>query len=639
MSEVGRLWVSIGARTEELDRALQNTQQKLSGFGDSAMKVGGQFTKYATAPIVAGFALVSKAAMDLEATEAKYKTVFDGMTDVSDQFIKDFQKLTPATTAEARSMASGIQDLLVPMGFMRDEATDLTSEFMHVTGALANFNSGTHTAQDVSSAMQSAILGQYQSLAALGIQLNATTVEQKALEMGLMEAGDEMTNQIRTQVILAEVYNQSGDALEAYTEENLDAQTKMGLMKAEIVDVAAAFGQSLLPIITDVVDGIRGLVERFDGLSDTQKNTIMIIAAIVAAIGPLLIFVGLIAKGLAVVVGVLGAISAPVLIVIGVIIALIAIFKHLWDTNEEFREFVISAWETIKEAAQTIWGAITDIIETVMETIAAIKEKYGEQIAAFQAAIWDQIKNTVETVINIIAGIIKFVLALIQGDWKGAWEALKSVGETIWNYIKRTAENIFKMLQSALSVIWDLIRTAAVNAWENMKQRVIQKAQELYTSARQRLEELWNYIKGIPSQAVQWGRDIIQGLIDGIKNMAGSAIEAITGVVSGIIDAAKNLLKSDSPSKLFRDIGSDIGAGLAMGMESARGMVADASVSMTGMSGIGVSGGSTKNVSINMAGLFSGANVNIGSEQDAKSLARELYKLTATSARVQGVTI
>jgi len=292
VSTIEKLVVKIGVDTNEFNKGMANVSRNLKDTGQKMAKVGSTMTKRVTLPVVAGFAAISKAAMDLEATGAKYETVFAGMTDVVDNYIKEFQKLTPATTAEARSMASGIQDLLVPMGFMREEATAMTGEFLHVSGALANFNSGTHTSQEVVNAMQSAITGMFMPLKRLGIQLDATTVKEKAVEMGLADTKDEVTKQIEAQVILAEIYNQSGDALDAYTEANLDAKTKSGLLKTEIVDAAAKIGTILLPIITNIVDKVSIWVDKFDNLDENTQKMILRTAGIVAALGPLLFIIG-----------------------------------------------------------------------------------------------------------------------------------------------------------------------------------------------------------------------------------------------------------------------------------------------------------------------------------------------------------
>lgn len=191
------------------------------------------------------------AATTLEATEAKFNTVFAGFTDTAQETIDRFQSLTPATESSTRSMMSGIQDLLVPMGFMRSEATELTADTMDLVGALTNFNSATHSAEDVASAFSSALTGEYTSLKALGIQISATTIEEYILANGMANTTTEITSQMKATAMLEMAYSQSTDALAAYNEESLDTQTRMGLLKASFTDTFAEAGQSLLPKLND----------------------------------------------------------------------------------------------------------------------------------------------------------------------------------------------------------------------------------------------------------------------------------------------------------------------------------------------------------------------------------------------------
>ena len=381
----------------------RNLSKTLENVGKKMADVGKKMTTYVTAPIVAVGVGLGKAAMDLEATGAKYDTVFAGMTEKSDAFIAKFKELTPATNAEARSMASGLQDLLVPMGFMRDEATNMTGEMMHVVGALTNFNSGTHTAQDVTNAMQSALLGSYQSLASLGIQLDVNTVKQKAVEQGLAKTTDEVTKQHMSQVMIKEVYAQSGDALDAYTEANLDATTKMGLAKAEIIDLAAQMGVHLLPIINKAIDIIRDLSARFGNLSEEQQKIILIVGAVVAAIGPLLIIVGKVITLVSTLTplftalgGVIAFLVSPIGLAILAITALIAIGVLLYKN-----------WDEIKYKFNQATDWIADILG-----------KFAESFGRVWSGIWEGAKNTFTGIIEGIksgfAGGLNWILGKIN---------------------------------------------------------------------------------------------------------------------------------------------------------------------------------------------------------------------------------
>ena len=390
MAEIFRLFGSVGVEgVDEAEKKADSLVKKWEKAGEKMSKAGKKLTLAVTTPIVGMMTGFAKAAMDLEATEAKYNTVFDGMTDVADDFIKKFKELTPATTAEARNMASGIQDLLIPMGFAREEATAMTGEMFHLIGALTNFNSGTHTAQDVASAFSSALTGSTEPLKRLGIQVNQETIRQKALEMGLIGVKDELDNQSKAQALLQLAYEQSGDALAGYTEASLDTKTKMGLMKAEVIDIAAKFGEHLLPILNDVITWLGKGVEWFGSLTEEQRKTTLTIMAIVAAIGPLLLIIGktiavvttavkwfgLISAAVAKAGGVMAVVTGPIGWVVAAIVALIAIGVLLWKNWDTIKEKALQLYDGIKETFANIGRAIMAPIEKAKNFVYDMIEK------------------------------------------------------------------------------------------------------------------------------------------------------------------------------------------------------------------------------------------------------------------------
>jgi hypothetical protein len=286
LSTVANLMVKINADASGIQKGLSTTMQKLNTFNSQLNNFGNKMTTYVTLPILAVGGAMLKSAMDLEATEAKYSTVFGEFRGEADAFIAKFKELTPATLAEARSMASGIQDLLVPMGFLREEAVGMTGDFMHVAGALANFNSGTHTSADVVNALTSAIVGQYEPLRSLGVVVDKTTLLQRALKEGLIETKEEFTKQIEAQVLLMEVFDQSGDALAAYTEENLDTKTKLALLKAEFVDTGGQIMISFLPAINKALEYVADLAKKFSELTPEMQVNIVKWVGVIAILGP-----------------------------------------------------------------------------------------------------------------------------------------------------------------------------------------------------------------------------------------------------------------------------------------------------------------------------------------------------------------
>lgn len=114
------LMATIGIDDSEYNKGIDGAKEKGEGFG-SALATVGKGAKVAFEAIGAAAAAVGtavgatavqafNASNQLEATQAKYSTVFGEFSDQSDEFISKFQELTPATKAEAQSMASSFQD-------------------------------------------------------------------------------------------------------------------------------------------------------------------------------------------------------------------------------------------------------------------------------------------------------------------------------------------------------------------------------------------------------------------------------------------------------------------------------------------------------------------------------------------------
>lgn len=105
----------------------------------------------------------------------------------------------------------------------------------------------------------------------------------------------------------------------------------------------------------------------------------------------------------------------PFVLVTTLIVGLVAAIVTLWNTNEGFRNAVISAWESIKSAAGTIFTAIANFFT---ETIPN----------AFQSMI-DWISNGISSFVDIGYQIVDSIMSGISA----AWDGLVSWFNGIWN--------------------------------------------------------------------------------------------------------------------------------------------------------------------------------------------------------------
>ena len=164
------------------------------------------------------------------------------------------------------------------------------------------------------------------------------------------------------------------------------------------IDVAAtSLGEALAPAISKVAEWIQKGVDWFNNLSPEGQRAIAIIMAIVAAIGPLLVVLGVLAGLignimliLPMVGGAFAAIAAPVAIAIAAIAAAIAIgvllYKN-WDKIKEkaaqLKDWVVSKFKSMKDGIVNIFQGIKDGMVSRLEAAKDLIKGIIDKIKGF----------------------------------------------------------------------------------------------------------------------------------------------------------------------------------------------------------------------------------------------------------------
>ena len=258
----------------------------VSNLSASLGRVGRTMTTMVTAPLVAGIAAGVREAANLEGAIAKFDVVFQGANEEMHEFVDTFRDEFPIARSEIVKSAAALGDLLIPMGVSRKEATGMTKEWLELAGALSAFNDV--PMEEALRAIESGIGGMSQPLRRFGIDVRQTTLEQTALEAGLISAGEAMSEQVRQQALLIQATNQSADAINGLEEQKGSLLWVLQGLKADIKDFAGELGNDLLPIVKEVAQSVRDLMERFRGLDAEQRKNILRAVGLAAAIGPVL---------------------------------------------------------------------------------------------------------------------------------------------------------------------------------------------------------------------------------------------------------------------------------------------------------------------------------------------------------------
>ena len=311
---------------------------------------------------------------------------------------------------------------------------------------------------------------------------------------------------------------------------NLNGQ--LTLVKSQIEGVAIKLGNILIPIIKKVVDKISEWVDWFSNLSQEQQKTILKIAAIAAAIGPLLIIIGKVitlistvikvAKALKTVMIAVNAVLAanPILLIVAAIAALIAIFVVLWNKCDWFRNFWIGLWEEIQKTVETYIDFIVNFIKNAWNIIQSV---------------WEAIKTAFKLYIDFIVNYFKTAISIIKAVWNTITEFFKN----LWNGIKAIFKAYIDFIVSYFETAWDIIKKAwsAVvdffkSIWEGIKtvfNVVVDFFSGVFTNA-------WEAVKNVFSNVGNWFKEKFQDAYDKIKSVFSNIKEFFSGIWDKIKD-------------------------------------------------------------------------------------------------------
>lgn len=353
-------------------------------------------------------------------------------------------------------------------------------------------------------------------------------------------------------------------------------QTAQNSVTLAMSELGASIAEVLAPVFEMLGNIVKQVTEWFSGLPGPIKEFIVIIGAVVTAVGVLApIFLTMQAAATALGLSIGGMITAALPIIAtaaaiaAAVAAVVVILKYLWETNEGFRNAVTAVWEAISSVINTVvgeisnfiisifgtvvtwwtenqelirsitdavWTGISAIISAAMAVLGPLIEGGWNTIQIITSTVWEVIKTVVETAINVVLGIIKAVMQILTGDWSGAWETIKSVGETIWNGIASVIGTIFNGIAQVLSNIWNTISTVASNVWNGIKSTlsgifdgISSSVSSVFNGIRDTISNIWNGIKSTASSVWNGIKDTIGNAINGAKDLVGHAIEAIKG--------------------------------------------------------------------------------------------------------------
>lgn len=432
------VYTSMPVDIKATGQAVADINTRLGLQGDALEEATRQFMKYSevnSSDVSTSIETVAKAMNDANIPTSELNSVLDELTSASQA-----SGLTVDTLAEALSQ-NGVQ--MRALGFNTQETIALLATIekngvnssVVLTGmkkAMANYtNAGKDANVELGNLFQ-------------GIQ-DGTVSASDAMDVFGTKAGASLYQYIQEGKLnyqdLLKVLQDSNGQLDASYEAMLDpmdqAKVAMNNLKQVGADLFDQIQATLAPMIQAIAENLQRFSQWFSTLDPNVQQFIVIVGLVVAALGPVLIFIGQICTGVGKIieiVGFLGEFLAPVFSAIGsglnalwglilanpviaIVVGIIAVIALLWTKCEWFRNGVTNLINNIRDGFKNGWNKIKNIWTNAIDGIknkfsSMIKEakEWGSDfIEGFKRGILGRIKSLFSAITSIPKKIRKLL--------------------------------------------------------------------------------------------------------------------------------------------------------------------------------------------------------------------------------------
>lgn len=236
-------------------------------------------------------------------------------------------------------------------------------------------------------------------------------------------------------------------------------------------------------------------------------------------------------------------------------------------------------------------GLVTGIPQLLAQALpvaaslaSGLRENAGQLVDAgiqFILNLATGLMNGLPTMIAYLPGIVSDIAGIINDNAPkllvAGVQLIVTLGQGLIQAIPTLVENIPQILMAVANVI------TAFN-WLNLGGNIIKLLGDgikgmkgaLTSGFKSVLDGGINYIKSLPAKFIEWGKDMIMGLVKGITGSVGAVVGAVKNVASTIATYIHFSRPDVGPLRLYEQWMPDFMSGLAKGIRDNLWMVEDA---------------------------------------------------------------
>ena len=323
----------------------------------------------------------------------------------------------------------------------------------------------------------------------------------------------------------------------------------LGTLETRASELGVKFGSAF----SDIVQRVRNLKSNFDALPASVQSTIGkavgIGSAIAVGIGPALKIIGPMVTGFGALGKVIAAVASPVGLVVTAIAALAAGFAYLMQTNEGFKNTVMSVVNAvlpgIQDLISVIGSNLIPLFSVLQSTVGGIISGLLPGIQSAIASLVPVIVQVVSTVTDLAAAVLPTVISVISQ----LAPLLVQIAGVIGQIFAALAPVIAQLVSTLLPVITNIV-TVIMNVITSIMPALISILNVIMSVIQAVAPVITNILSVVISVI-----SAIISTVSPIISFIGSVISAVMAVITPIVTFIANIIAT-----IIEVVGTIIGA-------------------------------------------------------------------------------